>query len=360
MVYFKQLFEWYNCNKRILPWRDSGLVYKIWVSEVILQQTRIDQGVDYYRRFIDRFPDVNTLAMAREDEVLKMWQGLGYYSRGLNMLRAAQLISRNYNGAFPRKYDDIRALPGIGDYTAAAISSIAFNAVVPAIDGNVLRVVARFLAIDRPVDRMEGKKIIIEFLNKEIWTTCPGVFNQAVMELGALVCKPKKALCTQCPLASECKARNDDRIYEFPVKVSKIKIRYRYLLYKVIIKTEDGQLYVLIKKRSERDIWSGLYDFPVREFDDKIIMGDVIADYEQGFSFRQHQVNTLFVGKEVQHVLTHQKLTIRFLEGVVEGDVSVENGEVWIPLTLLREKALPRVIDRYVDERWKDWISLIC
>lgn len=223
-----KILSWYFQEKRELPWRNSSDPYRVWISEIILQQTRIDQGTSYYNRLIGRFPTVHSLAESTEDEVLKLWQGLGYYSRARNLFAGAQQIVNIYHGRFPSQSKELKKIKGIGDYTAAAIASISFNEPVAAIDGNVYRVLSRIFGIDTPIDTTAGKKLFAELAQNIMDKKNPGDYNQAVMEFGALHCKPKQPLCNQCPFSNQCIAYGSQTIAALPVKSKKTKQRNRY------------------------------------------------------------------------------------------------------------------------------------
>ena len=253
------LLEWYRENARVLPWRSDPTPYHVWVSEVMLQQTRVTAVIDYYRRFLEALPTVEDLAACPGDVLMKLWQGLGYYSRARNLQKAARVIVETYGGTFPRTYEDIRALPGVGDYTAGAISSIAFGLPRPAVDGNVLRVVSRITADRRDVTRPGTKKDITAALRAVMPLDCPGDFNQALMELGAMVCLPNGApLCDRCPAADLCAAHRGGTELELPVKPPKkerrVEERTVYLIFR------DGR--VALRKRPQRGLLAGLWEYP--------------------------------------------------------------------------------------------------
>ena len=301
----KRLITWYETNKRDLPWRHSKDPYVIWISEVILQQTRVAQGLDYFHRFVGRFPNIATLANASEDEVLRYWEGLGYYSRARNLHAAAKYMVAHYGGQFPQSYEEVRALKGIGDYTAAAIVSFAWDLPYAVVDGNVYRVLARLLAIGTPIDTSEGKKQFREAATLLLSSDHPGRHNQAIMELGSLVCMPRNPQCEVCPLADICSAYARHEMLLYPVKQGKTKSRTRYFHYFHIIYKDKTWLH----KRESDDIWKGLYEFPLVET-------DVPMDWN-GLS-RQEAVVRLFEGcgklyvsqisPIVKHVLSHQVL----------------------------------------------------
>jgi A/G-specific adenine glycosylase len=258
-----RLKEWYKLNHRELPWRNTTDPYKIWISEIILQQTRVAQGLNYYNNFIHRFPNLRSLAEAPEQEVLKQWQGLGYYSRARNLHAAAQTIVNHHGGEFPRNHADILRLKGIGHYTAAAIASFAWNQPYPAVDGNVFRFLSRLFAIDQPVDSEQGKKHFTQLAAKLMDPSQAGAFNQAIMEFGALQCTPSAPDCHTCPFQDECLAHASRTMANYPVKRNKTQTVDRYLYYFHIHDAE----YLYIKQRREKGIWQNLFEFPVVESD---------------------------------------------------------------------------------------------
>lgn len=255
------LERWFEANKRQLPWRETTDPYLIWVSEIILQQTRVAQGLDYYNRFVARFPDVSALASAEEDEVLKYWEGLGYYSRARNLHAAAKQVMSRFSGIFPDTYEGIRALKGVGDYTAAAIASFAYGLPHAVVDGNVYRVLSRLFAIDTPIDTTAGRKLFATLADEWLDRLRPGLYNQAIMELGALQCLPRSPQCTACPLVSWCEAAAMGRPEAFPVKSGKTEVRPRYFNYLVIRLGSD----TFIARRDGNDIWRNLYEFVLME-----------------------------------------------------------------------------------------------
>jgi len=304
------LLKWYKNHKRNLPWRVTTDPYKIWLSEIILQQTRIDQGLDYYYKFISTFPDVASLAKASEMDVLKLWQGLGYYSRARNLHATAIAIVNQYHGKFPGDYKGLIRLKGIGDYTAAAIASISYHEPVAVVDGNVLRFLSRLYGIKVPINTSSGKKMISQIANELIDTNHPGDFNQAMMEFGALYCKPRNPDCENCIFKAKCQASLEGEVNSIPVKTSKSISRKRYFHYLVFV-CRDEKVY--LKKRFENDIWKNLYDFPVIEKDNpaskKIMFDELIAFAGKGIL---DEKNKLTISKEYKHVLTHQLILTKF------------------------------------------------
>jgi A/G-specific adenine glycosylase len=263
MAFADTLIQWYEEHKRDLPWRGETDPYKIWVSEIILQQTRVQQGWDYYLRFIDNFPNVKALADAEEERVLKVWQGLGYYSRARNMHTAAHEIMTKHNGQFPKEYDHILALKGIGKYTAAAIASIAFHLPYPAVDGNVIRIISRIFGVCNDISQPAVVKEITTICEKHIDPKRPGIFNQAAMDFGAMQCTPKNPQCGECPFLQECYALHHQLTDILPVKKKKSEQKHRYFHYSVYLC--DNQ--TIIEKRTNADIWKNMYQFPLIESD---------------------------------------------------------------------------------------------
>lgn len=287
---YNQLYTWFEHNKRVLPWRETDDAYKIWVSEIILQQTRVEQGLPYFMRFVNRFPTLLSLAQAKEDEVLRYWQGLGYYSRARNMYKAAQqLVSHGY-ATFAHTFDEIRALPGIGDYTAGAISAFAYNQPYPALDGNVYRVLARLTDCEIPFDTSAGKRHFHQVANEILDRNNPRLFDSALMEFGALYCVPSSPDCTHCPLQTWCQAYAHHTVELLPVRKPRPKVRDRYFNYTIYL-TPDRQ--TLIHQRQDKDIWHHLWEFPLVETD---------AD-----TFQRQSSGVVFT-----HILSHQRLHARF------------------------------------------------
>jgi A/G-specific adenine glycosylase len=304
-LFSRKIISWYEENKRALPWRESRDPYKIWLSEIILQQTRIAQGLPYYLKFVDNFPDVKSLAQAPQDKVLRLWQGLGYYTRARNLHACARQIETELNGKFPTSFQQLKQLPGIGDYTAAAIASIAFREPVAVVDGNVFRVLARIFGIDKDIASNEGKAFFFAKANSLIPIDQPDVFNQAVMEFGALHCTPQSPRCDTCPFTNSCVARLHEMQSMLPVKSAKQKVRKRYFHY--IIVNYRGKL--LMRKRNPGDIWNGLYDFMLVETR-RTAKAEMLWKEER--SLKNLQITK--VSKIYKHVLSHQQLITRFIE----------------------------------------------
>ena len=342
--YSKSLVNWYKEHRRDLPWRRSSDPYIIWISEIILQQTRVAQGLDYFNRFVARFPDVRALAVASEDEVLRYWQGLGYYSRARNLLEAARTICRDFDGIFPRTYNEVRSLKGIGDYTAAAIVSFAYDLPYPVLDGNVYRVLARLFALSTPIDSAQGKKEFAELAGLLLDKEHPGLHNQAIMELGALQCVPRQPDCSLCPLMDKCMAYAAGEVSAYPVKQQKLKTRPRYFHYLHIVCGND----TYIQRREGKDIWQGLYQLLLIETDTPADF----AELQQSDAFRRllsdcGRMEISVVLRDIKHVLSHQTLYASFYYIKVEREGKTLNEYLRIPLSSLENYAFPRLILRY-------------
>ncbi len=273
MDFSNELIQWYLKNKRDLPWRNTADAYIIWLSEIILQQTRVEQGMPYFHRFIEKYPDVRAFAAADEGDILNLWQGLGYYSRGRNMLKTARQVVEHFNGVFPVDYQQLTGLKGIGEYTAAAISSFSANESKAVVDGNVFRVLARFFGISEPINSTKGKKLFQGIANDLLNKEHPGLHNQAMMEFGAMLCKPKNPDCAICPVREGCYALKHNRINSLPQKLKKLKIKERYLNYLLIT---DGDN-ILMNKRNEKDIWANMYDLPLVVTQEHLSTEEVVA-----------------------------------------------------------------------------------
>lgn len=336
------ILHWYCKNQRNLPWRESKEPYKVWISEIILQQTRVAQGLGYYNRFVATFPNIKDLALASEDEVLKLWQGLGYYSRARNIHFTAKYIYNELNAEFPKDYKGLLKLKGIGPYTAAAISSICYNEKQAVVDGNVYRVLARVFDVSCPINSTYGIKEFQLLANSLISADNPGDYNQGLMELGATVCTPKKPDCENCPLQSKCIAFSKNKINELPVKEKKIKVRNRYLNYYCI----EHQEHLLINKREEKDIWLNLYDFPleelssdavlVNEFPNKYLLsviGDVDFTVERIVNYK--------------HKLSHQNLHIK-IQHVKPETLKVQNKYTLLTKREVLALPVPKPIEEFL------------
>lgn len=337
----KILIEWYLDHKRDLPWRDTSDPYIIWVSEVILQQTRVAQGYDYFVRFISRFPNVTSLAEADEDEVLRYWQGLGYYSRARNMHVAA----RSMKGSFPYTYEGVRSLKGIGEYTAAAICSFAYNLPYAVVDGNVYRFLSRWLGITTPIDIPAGKKEFAEVAAQLLDKDRPGLHNQAVMEFGALQCTPSSPNCLFCPLNGNCVALKQGLVDKLPVKQHKTKIQNRYFCY---IYVSMGS-YTYINKRTGKDIWRNLFELPLIETDRSLSDEELIKHpiFQNMFVDKEEPIIRC-VRKGIKHILTHRIIWADFYEVVLPEDSRSFNQFLKIKTSELDQYAFPRLIHSFL------------
>lgn len=328
-----QLVNWYERNQRALPWRETDDPYRIWISEIILQQTRVVQGYDYYLRFIEHFPTVRHLAAASEDEVLLLWQGLGYYSRARNLHQAAQQVLQQYEGVFPRDYASVRALKGIGDYTAAAICSFAYNQAYAVLDGNVYRVLARLYDDATPIDSTAGKKRFMQLADTLLSRANPRLHNQAIMELGALQCTPQNPNCAQCPLHSACLACAHQTVQFLPVKSKQTSVKDRYFNYVINICNHR----TVIQQRQHKDIWQHLYEFPLYESDHLLSANELMQQLQSGRVVRQ--------SPDLVHLLSHQRIHARFF--LVETDaLQPDDGQIIIAEESLADYALSRLTQK--------------
>src|SRR5690554_2514854 len=301
MTFSQKITSWYSEHKRELPWRETKDPYKIWLSEVILQQTRVAQGLPYYKNFINNFPTIFDLAQADQQQVLKSWQGLGYYSRARNLHHTAQYICENLGGKFPDNYTDLLKLKGIGSYTAAAIASFSYEEPVAVLDGNVYRVLSRYFGIETDISSFKAKKEFQQLADEVLDKTQPSVFNQAIMEFGALQCVPKNPDCESCVLNQTCTAFRENKVDKLPVKLKKTKITKRFLHYLVL---SDNQNRTFILKR-ENGIWKNLYEFPFLEFEHEKSLEEVEAEIQ--LKYLKHQIQAIFVFEEkpLVHKLSH-------------------------------------------------------
>ncbi|NJW52969.1 A/G-specific adenine glycosylase [Salinimicrobium oceani] len=310
MNFAKRLIVWYLENKRDLPWRATKDPYKVWLSEIILQQTRVEQGKPYYFKFLQAFPNVFSLANASEEEVLKLWQGLGYYSRARNLLYTAQHVAFNLGGEFPNNHKNLVKLKGVGDYTASAIASICFDEAQAAVDGNVYRVLARLFGIETPTNSSAGIKQFRNLAQELISKDDPANFNQALIEFGSEQCKPRNPLCNTCPFSSECVAYNQNKIAQLPVKLKKLKVRKRHFNYLVFV-SENGE--TIMEQRRGKGIWEGLYEFPLVETPaeasvENLVMEAGVQDYFSNSPKEFYLYNEI----PIVHKLTHQHLYTKF------------------------------------------------
>jgi A/G-specific adenine glycosylase len=344
MTHFHLLIsDWYRQNKRPLPWRETQNPYFIWLSEIILQQTRVNQGMNYYLKFVQNYPLIENLAEADEQKVLSDWQGLGYYSRARNLHHTAKTVVEKFGGKFPDNFKDIKSLKGIGDYTAAAIASFAYDLPHAVVDGNVYRVLSRVFDIETPIDTTEGKKVFdalaAELLNPEH----PALHNQAIMEFGALQCVPVNPDCQVCPLVEDCQAFRNGTVAERPRKIGKIKVRNRYFHF---LQFEDAQ-HVVLEKRTKKDIWQHLFQFPLVELEEpgaletvSVLIRDIAG------------VAPNAVSEPIRHILTHQRIEAHVWSFDALPEKSfMAKGWIIVPKKDIADFPIPRLLDRYLEHQ---------
>jgi A/G-specific adenine glycosylase len=338
----KKLLRWNKLsNTRLMPWKGEKDPYKIWLSEIILQQTRVEQGWAYYEKFINVFPTIHQLAKAPEKKIFKLWEGLGYYSRCRNLIQTAKKIVKDYNGKFPSSYDEIRKLKGIGPYTAAAISSFAFNLPYAVVDGNVERVLARYFGVITPVDTSAGKNFYTLLASALLNKNQPGIYNQAMMDFGAVICKPQNPLCTMCIQSKDCMAYNKGWISLLPVKAKTIVKKNRWFYY-FIIETNDGRVY--LKKRIEEDIWKNLYEFVLWETGKLIPQQQIpVSDFVVEF-FKKQKFTITGISKIYKQHLTHQTIHGQFIYVLLQKPIPALKDYTLVKKSNLREYPFPKLI----------------
>lgn len=337
------LIKWYKIHKRDLPWRDTKDPYKIWLSEIILQQTQVVQGLAYYHKFINAYPTVKDLAAASQDDVLKNWQGLGYYSRARNLHETAKKVVKEHAGKFPDSYSEIISLKGIGAYTAAAIASFSYNLPYAVVDGNVYRVLSRVFGIETPINSTEGKKQFQKLADELLIKKQAANYNQAIMEFGSQQCKPVNPNCEECVLQSKCFAFAKNQVNKLPVKLNKTKIRHRYFNYFYI---EDKNKAVLINQRKGKDIWEGLFELYLIESPREADLEQLI----QNKDLKKIIGNSYTISKETKkfkHVLSHQHLHTTFYK--IKLKKALPKNADKITATKLHELAWPRLIDKFLN-----------
>ena len=353
----KKLISWYLQNKRFMPWRETRDPYHIWLSEIILQQTRVAQGLPYYEAFINAFPNVFDLAKAPEEVVLKLWQGLGYYSRARNLHYTAKQIVSDYNGVFPNSYKELLKLKGVGDYTASAIASICFKEPTPVVDGNVYRVLSRYFNIHTPINSTAGNKEFKEIALQVIDTQQPDVYNQAIMEFGALQCKPQNPYCIICPLHESCAGLQLGTITSLPVKLKKIKIKKRFFAYLVIITKNK---HTIFQKRTSTGIWQNLYEFPLLEFENDTY---TIGDIEDHNSFKtiinqNHYTIKKIASASKIHKLSHQHLYTSFYLVITSNNLQLIPNQELIPISKISTYPVPILISNAIEHFEKNDLIL--
>ncbi|MBT5858797.1 MAG: A/G-specific adenine glycosylase [Flavobacteriales bacterium] len=340
MIFSDEIIQWYKKNRRDLPWRNTVDPYKIWLSEIILQQTKVSQGLPYYNSFIDEFDTITDLANAKEDKILKLWQGLGYYSRAKNLHFTAKFIRDNYNSVFPSEYKEIRELKGVGDYTASAISSFCYDLPYAVLDGNVSRLISRYFAIETPIDSSEGKRLLKQKSQELLDIKSPAIYNQAIMEFGALQCVPKSPNCEGCVLKSTCKSYSTELVHLLPIKSKSLKVSNKYFNFLIITDGEN----TFIEKR-KKGIWNSLYQFPLIEgkYDSETIQSS--DKWKEIFSETKDSID--FVSFQIKHKLSHQLIHAFFYHIKSEGFIN--DDFIKINWDDINKYPLPRLIDKYLN-----------
>lgn len=343
MSFHSELIKWYKKNKRVLPFRELKNTYTIWLSEVILQQTRVEQGLPYYHRFVEHYPNIFALASADEEEVLKLWQGLGYYSRGRNLLATAREVVKKYNGVFPDNYHELLKLKGIGPYTAAAIASFAYNKPMFVVDGNVSRVLARLFEVKEPVNTANGKKVIEQLAAECGDRKHPALYNYAMMELGALICTPANPLCHECPVQAFCIAYAHQTQKFIPYKIKNRKVTHRWFYYLLLL--SDDKIY--IRQRTQNDIWKNLYELPLIETSKKMTAKE-IKEKLTHCGIVEYRGTKPYI-----HLLSHQKIEARFIISTLKKKVSKKQDEKYFRVSISefqKRYAHPRLIEKFLND----------
>jgi A/G-specific adenine glycosylase len=345
MDFSNEIISWYSQNKRDLPWRNTTNPYYIWLSEIILQQTRVDQGLPYYLNFVKAFPTVEDLAKAKEDTVLKLWQGLGYYSRARNLHIAANQVVNDFDGKFPTTKKELLALKGVGDYTASAIASFCFKEVAAVVDGNVYRVLSRFFGIELPIDTPLGQKEFKTTAQTVINQHTPDIHNQAIMEFGALMCTPKKPNCSSCPLVLECIAHKEETIDKLPFKSKKVKQRNRYFTYLVLNEKE----HIYLNQRGPNDIWQNLFEFPLIETLKESTPTE-IATHLSALGINNYTIK--HINKLNKHILSHQIIYAKFIQIDID-KLSDKNGFTRLKKVNIHNFATHRLMEKYLNSNFE-------
>ena len=346
------LITWYLDHKRDLPWRKSRTPYYIWLSEIILQQTRVAQGLPYYNAFVAAFPKIEDLANAKEEEVLKLWQGLGYYSRARNLHASAKYVVNELNGIFPTNYNDLLKLKGVGDYTASAIASICFNEATAVVDGNVYRVLARYFGVFTPINVGEGVKEFKKLAQQLIITENPGTYNQAIMEFGARQCKPQNPDCSICILKDSCFALQKNKVSELPIKLKKLKVKKVYFNYLVIL-TEENK--IIIQQRTGKGIWQQLYEFPLIETvsEVEVTMFQELEEFKK-YSKKYNFHSVVYYNDQlISHKLSHRHIYARFW--ISETSEKLENS---VSISQLKAFPVPVLIGNFIDKFFSGKVSV--
>ena len=333
-----------------MPWKGEKDPYKIWLSEIILQQTRVEQGMDYYHRFIEKFPDVHKLAKSKDQVIFKLWEGLGYYTRCRNLIAAARYISKELMGKFPSTYEEINALKGVGPYTASAISSFAFNLPHAVVDGNVFRVLARVFGVAKPIDAAEGKKYFTQLANDLLDKKQAGIYNQAIMDFGAVVCKPAAPLCIECVFNKTCFAFLKKKVSELPVKGKKISLKKRWFYYLVMQQENE----IAIRQRTGKDIWNQLYEFPMIEKERESSVESILQDAEKsGLLPKKKKYELVAISPLFKQQLSHQLIAGQFVKIKLQKKDMVKVEMLWVKAGQIKKYAFPKFITQYFDSAAK-------
>jgi len=349
MTFSQNILIWYAQNKRTLPWRRTRDPYKIWLSEIMLQQTRVVQGTPYYLKFVSNFPTIYDLANASEDRVLKLWQGLGYYSRARNLHATAKTVVKDYGGEFPNTYEELLKLKGVGDYTASAIASICFDEPQPVVDGNVYRVLSRYFGVDIPVNSSEGIKYFKDLAREVMDADNIRDYNQGIMEFGAIQCAPKKPYCLHCPVNESCVALQKNKVGQLPVKLNKTKVRNRYFNYLIpIIETEEGIKKTVLKQRKDKGIWQNLWEFPLLECHAEANLEKIKKLLPEILELKDMPEVNAINEHLIIHKLSHQHLHTRFWEVRTKTDLTES-----FPIDHLEKYPVPVLIADFI-ERFKN------
>ena len=327
-----------------MPWKGEKDPYKIWLSEIILQQTRVEQGLDYYKRFINKYPDIKRLAATPDEKVFKLWEGLGYYTRCRNLIATARFIAKELNGKFPDNYEAIRSLKGIGPYTAAAISSFAFNLPHAVVDGNVFRVLARISGVTIPVDSSKGKKYFASLAEELLDKKQPGIYNQTIMDFGAVVCKPVAPLCSQCIFKKHCFAFLNNKVNLLPVKEKKISIRKRWFYYFIMEHKNE----VLLHRRNGKDIWQGLYEFPLIESGKELNEQELLRYLKKRKWLRDKADEITGISLVSKQQLSHQLIAGQFIKLLMKQRPDLGEDWFWIKKEKAKRFPFPRFINQYM------------
>jgi A/G-specific adenine glycosylase len=344
----KKLLLWdHTHNKRSMPWKGEKDAYKIWLSEIILQQTRVEQGLSYYNRFIKEFPTVHHLAKASRQKVYKLWEGLGYYTRCKNLIETGNEIVDRYHGKFPSTYDEIKNLKGIGPYTAAAISSFAFNLPYAVVDGNVIRILSRYFGMTTPANSSQGKKLYADIAQSLLSEKKAGEYNQAIMDFGAVICKPRNPLCNSCVQKKECQAFQNGWVNMLPVKEKKTEKKQRWFYYFIF----ENKNSVFIRQRKEKDIWENLFEFILVEKDQETGEAELLRSKKFLKYAGKQKISIAEFSPHIKQQLTHQTIHVQFLKLKINvADPSLKKDYLSIPKKQLNQYAFPKIIASYLQQ----------